>query len=59
MVRAVRTFMFFRGRPPARSDWLGCSDPNWPTMTDILALFGSLDALLRACGADPCRADSG
>jgi hypothetical protein len=52
VVRALRAFAFFRGRAPVRSDWGGKKGEDWPSLSTVEALFGSLPEALRAAGLD-------
>jgi hypothetical protein len=46
VVRALRAFAFFRGRPPMRADWNRSMGRDWPSIETVERLFGSLpDAL--------------
>lgn len=49
VVRALRAFVFFRGRPPARADWSQRMAPDWPPLSVVEQLFGSLEDALAAC----------
>jgi hypothetical protein len=51
-IRVVRAFTFFRGRPPAPSDWAVPMGPDWPPLEVVQELFGSLETLLRASRSD-------
>lgn len=50
MVRAMKAFAFFRGRPPVSQDWHKRMPDDWPALETVVELFGSLDAATRAAG---------
>jgi hypothetical protein len=53
VVRAIRTFAFFRGRPPSRSDWKYIeAREGWPSLKVIEALFGSFPVAVNAAGPE-------
>lgn len=52
VLRAIRAFAFFRGRPPVRADW-NQRMANWPPRTTVEALFGSVETAARAAGVSP------
>src|SRR3954451_6185959 len=57
VVRALRTFTFFRGRQPTPADWSPRTPPDWPPLPVVEHLFGSLpDALTAARGGGPVGA---
>jgi hypothetical protein len=50
VIRALKAFAFFRGRPPARSDWSGRMGSDWPGLETVQSLFGSVEAAVRVAG---------
>jgi hypothetical protein len=48
--RAIRAFVFFRGRAPMVADWEAGMDPQWPTLDVVHELFGSLPAAIESAG---------
>ena len=50
VIRAIRAFAFFRGRPPVDEDWAGRRAENWPAHETVLRLFGSVDAAVELAG---------
>jgi hypothetical protein len=56
VVRAIRAFAFFRGRAPVPSDWRRRMGGDWPPQETVEALFGSVEAAVRAAGVE--RRDS-
>jgi hypothetical protein len=52
VVRAIRAFTFFRGRPPVPADWNGRRQEGWPPRETVEALFGSVPAALQAAGVE-------
>jgi hypothetical protein len=50
VIRAIRAFAFFRGRPPVDADWAGRTADNWPTHETVLSLFGSVSAAVELAG---------
>lgn len=48
VVRALRAFAFFRGRPPVDADWAGRTAEDWPQHETVLRLFGSVEAAVEA-----------
>lgn len=52
VVRAIRAFTFFRGRPPAPADWNGRLQEGWPPRKTVEALFGSVPAAVQAAGVE-------
>jgi hypothetical protein len=50
VTRAIRAFVFFRGRAPLIADWGSGMGPDWPTLQAVEQLFGSLSAALLAAG---------
>jgi hypothetical protein len=48
VVRALRAFAFFRGRPPVAADWSGRMGDDWPALETVERLFGSLEAAMLA-----------
>jgi hypothetical protein len=54
VLRALRAFAFFRGRPPVRDDWNERMGKEWPALLVVEQLFGSLpDAVVAAGLASP------
>jgi hypothetical protein len=51
VVRALRTFEFFVGRPPTHTDWSFEDDKSWPSVRTVLLMFGSFDAAVGAARA--------
>jgi hypothetical protein len=56
VVRALRAFAFFRGRPARSADWQKRLPDDWPQLETVATLFGSLDAANRAAGVYPNQA---
>jgi len=56
VARAFQAFAFFRGRAPVVADWSRRMD-DWPSLDAVEALFGTLDAALRAAGLERSHAD--
>lgn len=52
VARAIRAFAFFRGRAPVAADW-SRKMADWPALATVEALFGSLEAAVRAAGVEP------
>jgi hypothetical protein len=52
VVRAIRAFEFFRGRAPVRADWKRRMGDDWPPLASVEALFGSVEAAVRAAGVE-------
>jgi hypothetical protein len=52
VLRALRTFAFFRGRAPIHDDWSHRTTPDWPPLTVVEHLFGSLPDAVSAAGVD-------
>jgi hypothetical protein len=52
VLRALRAFAFFRGRPPIADDWSHRMAPDWPPLTVVERLFGSLPDALGAADID-------
>jgi len=50
VIRAIRAFAFFRGRPPVDEDWAGRTAENWPAHDTVLRLFGSVDTAVELAG---------
>jgi hypothetical protein len=50
VIRAIRAFAFFRGRPPVDADWAGRMADDWPTHETVLRLFGSVSAAVDLAG---------
>jgi hypothetical protein len=48
VIRALRAFTFFRGRPPVDADWAGRTAEDWPQRETVLRLFGSVEAAVEA-----------
>lgn len=53
VIRALKAFAFFRGRPPLRADWSGRMGADWPTLETVLELFGSVEAAVRVAEIEP------
>ena len=53
VVRAIRAFAFFRGRAPTPQDWQERIPGNWPPVTIVERLFGSVAAAVSAAGVEP------
>jgi hypothetical protein len=53
VIRAVRAFAFFRGRPPARTDWTERMGKDWPPLLVVERLFGSVPDAVREAGLTP------
>jgi hypothetical protein len=66
VIRALRAFSFFRGRPPMRTDWNERMGKDWPPLLVVERLFGSVPeavhaaSLTRAATNDrrPARAEA-
>ena len=56
VARAFQAFAFFRGRAPVIADWSRRID-DWPPIDAVEALFGTLEAALRAAGLERSPAD--
>jgi hypothetical protein len=56
VARAFQAFAFFRGRAPVVADWSRRMD-DWPSLDAVEALFGTLEAALRAAGLERSPAD--
>jgi hypothetical protein len=52
VVRALKAFAFFRGRPPMRADWSGRMGDDWPGLETVQSLFGSVEAAVRVAGIE-------
>ena len=52
VIRALKAFAFFRGRPPVAADWSGRMGDDWPGLETVQGLFGSVDAALRVAGIE-------
>lgn len=50
IARALQAFAFFRGRPPASTDWTRRAGEDWPPLEAVEDLFGSLEAAVIAAG---------
>jgi hypothetical protein len=55
VIRALRTYEFFLGRPATATDWSFEDDKEWPSVRTVVALFGSFDAAVKAAVATPRR----
>jgi hypothetical protein len=55
VVRALRTFEFFVGRPPSRTDWSFEDDTAWPSVRTVMRMFGSFEAAVGAARAPQLR----
>jgi hypothetical protein len=53
VIRALRAFAFFRGRPPTRSDWNERMGKDWPALLVVERLFGSVPEAVREAGLTP------
>jgi hypothetical protein len=58
VVRALRTYEFFLGRAPARTDWSFEDDKEWPSVRTVVTLFGSFDAAVDAACANATRSST-
>jgi hypothetical protein len=58
VIRAIKTFTFFLGRPPCYADWrYDEQQREFPSSSTVVALFGSFSAALTSAGAaTPLRA---
>jgi hypothetical protein len=56
VIRALRTYQFFIGRPPTPTDWSFEDDKQWPSVSTVVRLFGSFAAAVEA--ASPILARS-
>jgi hypothetical protein len=56
IARAFQAFAFFRGRAPVPADW-GRRVDDWPPLDAVEALFGNLEAAVRAAGLERSAAD--
>lgn len=56
VVRALKAFAFFRGRPPAQADWSRRMGEDWPSLETVVALFGSVRAANVAADVERPRA---
>jgi hypothetical protein len=52
VIRALKAFAFFRGRPPARADWSGRMGNDWPGLETVQSLFGSVEAAVQVAGIE-------
>ena len=52
VIRALKAFAFFRGRPPVAADWSGRMGDDWPGLETVQALFGSVEAAVRVAGVE-------
>ena len=50
VIRAIRAFAFFRGRPPVDADWSGRKSDDWPAHETVLSMFGSVAAAVELAG---------
>jgi hypothetical protein len=48
VIRALRTYEFFVGRPPTTTDWSFEDGTEWPSVRTVVRLFGSFDAAVQA-----------
>jgi hypothetical protein len=55
VVRAIRAFVFFRGRSPVLADWKRRLGDDWPPLQTVEDLFGSIDAAVSAAGVERPR----
>jgi hypothetical protein len=55
VVRALRTYEFFVGRPPTDKDWSFEDDRSWPSVRTVLRTFGSFEAAVGAARELPGR----
>src|SRR3954453_13998540 len=58
VVRALRTFEFFVGRPPSHADWSFEDDKSWPSVRTVLAMFGSFDSAITTARAADTRSSA-
>jgi hypothetical protein len=52
VIRALKAFAFFRGRPPVLTDWGGRMGDDWPGLETVQGLFGSVEAAVRVAGVE-------
>jgi len=52
VIRALKAFAFFRGRPPVPADWSGRMGDDWPRLETVQGLFGSVEAAVRVAGVE-------
>jgi hypothetical protein len=52
VIRALKAFAFFRGRPPVLADWSGRMGDDWPGLETVQGLFGSVEAAVRVAGVE-------
>jgi hypothetical protein len=52
VIRALKAFAFFRGRPPVAADWSGRMGDDWPGLETVQGLFGSVEAAVRVAGVE-------
>jgi hypothetical protein len=52
VIRALKAFAFFRGRPPVLADWSGRMGDDWPGLETVRGLFGSVEAAVRVAGIE-------
>jgi hypothetical protein len=52
VIRALRAFAFFRGRPPVPADWNGRLGDDWPRLETVIDLFGSVEGAVRVAGIE-------
>ena len=52
VIRALKAFAFFRGRPPVPDDWSGRMGDDWPGLETVQGLFGSVEAAVRVAGVE-------
>jgi hypothetical protein len=56
IARAFEAFVFFRGRAPVAADWSRRVD-DWPPLEVVQALFGTVEAAVKAAGLEGSPAD--
>ena len=52
VIRALKAFAFFRGRPPVLADWSGRMGDDWPGLETVKGMFGSVEAAVRVAGVE-------
>jgi hypothetical protein len=55
IVRALRTYEFFVGRPPTPTGWSFETDHEWPSVRTVVHAFGSFEAAVEAARLTPAR----
>jgi hypothetical protein len=55
VLRALRTYEFFVGRPPKSTDWSRDDGKDSPGLRTIAAMFGSFEAAVEAARRTPAR----